>query len=449
MKNLPIFSCAVKNNSLKEKIMARSDAIVKIRAREVLNFRGNPTVEAEVFLGDGNYGKAAVPAGISTGGSEAIQLLDGDLNRFNGKGVLKAVENVRKVIAPALKGMKATRQKEIDEKLIGLDGTSDKSRLGANAILGVSLAAAYAAAARRQVPLFRYLGGRGPFRLPVPVYDMLAGGAHAQSTVDFQEYLVIPSGVATFHDAIQAGFKIYQALREVLQAKGHRIMQVGGPLTPSLKTNLEGVEVLAGAIEKAGYKLGKEVFIGIDAAASELYENGKYILKGEGRTLTSEEMADLWEKWVSAYPIVSIEDALAEEDWEGWQEVTKRIGNRVQLVGDDLFTTNPARIRKGIGLKAANAVLIKPNQIGTLTETLEAVRTAKKAGWAAMLSSRSGETEDTTISDLSVLDGTGQIKTGPPNLQYIVKFNRLLRIAEELGNRAKYAGQEAIKTSRK
>jgi enolase len=359
------------------------------------------------------------------------------------------VENVRRVIAPALKGMQATRQKEIDEKLIGLDGTPDKSGLGANAILGVSLATAYAAAAGREVSLFRYLGGKGPFRLPVPVYDMLAGGAHAQSTVDLQEYLVIPSGVPTFHDAIQAGFKIYQALRDVLQAKGHRIMQVGGPLTPSLETNLEGVEVLAGAIEKAGYKLGKEVFIGIDAAASELYENGKYVLKGEGRTLTPDEMADLWEKWVSAYPIVSIEDALAEEDWEGWQEVTKRIGKKVQLVGDDLFTTNPARIRKGIGLKAANAVLIKPNQIGTLTETLEAVRMAKKAGWAAMLSSRSGETEDTTISDLSVLDGAGQIKTGPPNLQYIVKFNRLLRIAEELGSRAKYAGQGAIKGLKK
>ncbi len=429
--------------------MARSDAIVKIRAREVLNFRGNPTVEAEVFLADGSYGKAAVPAGISTGSSEAIQLLDGDPNRFNGKGALRAVENVRKVIAPALKGLKATRQKEIDEKLIGLDGTPEKSRLGANAILGVSLATAYAAAASRKVPLFRYLGGKGPFRLPVPVYDMLAGGSHAQSTVDLQEYLVMPSGLPTFHDAIQAGFKIYQALREVLQAKGHRITQVGGPLTPSLKTNLEGVEAIAEAIEQAGYRLGKEVFIGIDAATSELYEDGKYVLKGEGRTLTSQEMVDLWEDWVSAYPIVSIEDALAEEDWEGWQAVTKRIGNKVQLVGDDLFTTNPARIRKGIELKAANAVLIKPNQIGTLTETLEAVRMAKKAGWAAMLSSRSGETEDTTICDLAVLDGAGQIKTGPPNLQYVVKFNRLLRIAEELGSRAKYAGQGVIKAGRK
>jgi enolase len=439
----------VKTNSMREKIMARPDAIVKIRAREVLNFRGNPAVEAEVFLADGSYGKAAVPAGISTGSSEAVQVLDGDSERFNGKGVLRAVENVRKVIAPALKGMQATRQKEIDEKLIGLDGTPGKSRLGANAILGVSLAAAYAAAASRKLPLFRYLGGKGPFRLPVPVYDMLAGGAHAQSTVDFQEYLVIPSGVPTFHEAIQAGFKIYQALRELLQAKGHRITQVGGPLIASLKSNREGVEVVAEAIEKAGYKLGREVFLGMDAATSELYADGKYVLKGEGRTLTSDEMTDLWEEWVSAYPIVSIEDALAEEDWQGWQEVTKRIGKKVQLVGDDLFTTNPARIRKGIERKAANAVLIKPNQIGTLTETLEAIRLAKKAGFGAMLSSRSGETEDTTICDLAVLDGAWQIKTGPPNLQYAVKFNRLLRIAEELGSRAKYAGHGVIKTYKK
>jgi enolase len=429
--------------------MAGSDAIVKIRAREVLNFRGKPTVEAEVFLADGSYGKAAVPAGISTGSSEAIQVLDGDPRRFNGQGVLKAVENVRRAIAPALKGMRATRQKQIDEKLMKLDGTPNKSRLGANAILGVSLAAAYAAAASRKAPLFRYLGGKGPFRLPVPVYDMLAGGSHAQSTVDLQEYLVIPSGVPTFQDAIQAGSLIYQALRDVLQAKGHRITQVGGPLVASLKSNREGVEAVAQAIEKAGYKLGKEVFLGIDAAASELYEDGKYLFKGEGRTLTSQEMVDLWAEWVAAYPIVSIEDPLAEEDWAGWQAVTERIGNKVQLVGDDLFTTNPARIRKGIELKAANAVLIKPNQIGTLTETLEAMQLARKAGFGAMISSRSGETEDTTISDLAVLDGAGQIKTGPPNLQYVVKFNRLLRIAEDLGSRGKYAGPGAIKTSRK
>jgi enolase len=429
--------------------MASSDSIERIWAREVLNFRGNPTVEAEVFLADGSYGKAAVPAGISTGSSEAIQVLDGDPQRFAGKGALQAVETVRQVIAPALKGMRASRQREIDEKLISLDGTPDKGKLGANAILGVSLAAAHAAAASQKVSLFRLLGGDGPFRLPVPVYDMLAGGAHAQSTVDFQEYLVIPSGVPTFQEAVHAGFKIYQALREVLKGRGYVITQPGGPLAPSLRSNREGVEVVVAAIDKAGYRLGKEVFIGMDAAASELYEDGKYKLKGEGRSLTSKEMVELWAEWVEAYPIVSIEDALAEEDWEGWQAVTERIGKKVQLVGDDLFTTNPARIRKGIELKAANAVLVKPNQIGTLTETLEAISLAREAGYGAMISSRSGETEDTTICDLAVLDGAGQLKTGPPNLQYIVKFNRLLRIAEELGSKAEYAGHGAIKAASK
>ena len=294
--------------------MASSDSIERIWAREVLNFRGNPTVEAEVFLADGSYGKAAVPAGISTGSSEAIQVLDGDPQRFAGKGALQAVETVRQVIAPALKGMRASRQREIDEKLISLDGTPDKGKLGANAILGVSLAAAHAAAASQKVSLFRLLGGDGPFRLPVPVYDMLAGGAHAQNTVDFQEYLVIPSGVPTFQEAVHAGFKIYQALREVLKGRGYVITQPGGPLAPSLRSNREGVEVVVAAIDKAGYRLGKEVFIGMDAAASELYEDGKYKLKGEGRSLTSEEMVELWAEWVEAYPIVSIEDALAEED---------------------------------------------------------------------------------------------------------------------------------------
>jgi enolase len=425
--------------------MGTSSKIEKIWAREVLNFRGNPTVETEVFLTDGSYGRAAVPAGISTGSSEAVQLLDGDPKRFGGKGVLKAVEKVRKVIGPALKGMKADEQEKIDETLLRLDGTPNKSRLGANAVLGVSLATAHAAANSQKTFLFRYLGGDGPFRLPVPVYDMLAGGAHAQSTVDFQEYLVMPLGVPTFQEAIQAGSRIYQALREILNDKGHRITQTGGPLSPSLRSNREGVEVVAEAIEKGGYKLGKEVFIGMDAATSELYEEGRYVLKGEGRVLSSQEMVELWAEWVGAYPIISIEDGLAEEDWDGWQALTKRIGDRVQLVGDDFFTTNPARIRKGIELKAANAVLIKPNQIGTLTETLEAIRMAREAGYGAMISSRSGETEDTTISDLAVLDGAGQIKTGPPNLQYIVKYNRLLRIAEDLGKKGTYTGKRAFK----
>ncbi len=419
--------------------MASGDLIERIWAREILNFRGNPTVEAEVILGDGSFGKAAVPAGISTGTHEVVQLWDGDPNRFAGKGVLQAVKNVIQVIAPALKGMKATRQKEVDEKLQDLDGTPNKSRLGANAILSVSLAAAYAAAASRKIPLYRYLGGNGPFRLPVPVIDMLAGGSHAQSSVDFQEYLAIPAGLATFQEAVQACSAIYRALREILQEKGHSIPEASGPYTPSLRSNEEGVEVTAAAIEKAGYRLGKECFIGIDAATSEIYDAGRYNLTGEGRKLTSQEMVDLWAGWVKDYPIVSIEDGLAEEDWQGWQALTRRIGDRVQLVGDDLFTTNPARLRKGIELKAANAVLIKPNQIGTLSETLEALRIAREAGWGAMLSSRSGETEDTTISDLAVLQGAGQIKMGPPCQKNIVKFNRLLRIAEELGEQGEYA----------
>ncbi len=425
--------------------MASSDTIEKIWAREVLNFRGNPTVEAEVILSDGSYGRAAVPAGISTGTTEAIQILDGDPRRFEGKGVLKAVENVSQVIAPALKGAKATQQKEVDNKLLNLDGTPNKSKLGANAILAVSLATAYAAAASLKVPLYRYLGGEGPFRLPVPVIDMLAGGSHAESSVDFQEYLVIPSGLSSFQEALEAGAKVYRALREVLQKKGYSVLEAGGPYTPSLSSNREGVEVIAAAIERAGYMPGKECFIGIDAATSELYEDGKYSLTGEGRNLSSEEVVDLWAEWVAAYPIVSIEDGLAEEDWEGWQALTRRIGGRVQLVGDDFFTTAPERIRKGISLKAANAVLIKPNQIGTLTETLEAIRMAREAGWGAMLSSRSGETEDTTIADLAVLEGAGQIKLGPPCRQSIVKYNRLLRIADELEEKGEYAGLRVFK----
>jgi enolase len=425
--------------------MASSDTIEKIWAREVLNFLGNPTVEAEVILSDGSYGKAAVPAGISTGSTEAIQMLDGDPRRFGGKGVLKAVENVRRVIARALKGTKATRQKEVDEKLLNLDGTPNKSNLGSNAILAVSLATAYAAAASLKVPLYRYLGGEGPFRLPVPVMDMLAGGSHAESPVDFQEYLVIPGGLGSFQEALEAGVRVYRALREVLQKKGYSVLEGGGPYTPSLRSNREGVEVITAAIENAGYKLGKECSIGIDAATSELYEEGKYALTGEGRKLASREMTDLWAEWVTAYPIVSIEDGLAEEDWEGWQALTGRIGDRVQLVGDDLFTTNPDRIRKGISLKAANAVLIKPNQIGTVTETLEAIRMARESGWGAMLSSRSGETEDPAIADLAVLEGAGQIKLGPPCRQSIVKYNRLLRIADELGEKGEYAGFRVLK----
>lgn len=423
--------------------MASTDQIERVWAREVLNFRGDPTVEAEILLSDGSRGRAGVPAGISAGSHEARQLLDEDPKRFGGKGVLKAVENVRTVIGPALKGMRACLREAIDENLLNLDGTPNKMKLGANAILAVSLAAAHAAAASLKVPLYRYLGGEGPFRMPIPTFDMLAGGSHARGSVDFQEFLVIPVGLSTFQEALRAGAGVYQALREILQSQGHSVRAASGPFSPPLGSNNEAVEVIAAAIENAGYKLGEECFIGIDAATSELYRDGEYVLSREGRSLTSQEMAELWAEWVDAYPIVSIEDGMAEDDWEGWRALTKRIGNKVQLVGDDLFTTNPERIRRGIELEAANAVLIKPNQIGTLSQTLEAIQTAREAGWATMLSSRSGETEDTTIADLAVLDGAGQIKMGPPCLQAIVKYNRLLRIAEELGDTAEYAGRKA------
>ena len=424
--------------------MSNSDLISHVRAREILNFLGNPTVEAEVSLSDGSCGRAAVPAGISVGSSEVGQLLDGDQKRFAGKGVLKAVRNVQEVIGPALKGMSASRQEMIDRKLLELDGTSNKSRLGGNAILAVSLATAHAAAANKKLPLYRYLGGEGPFALPVPAFDMLEGGAHAQNSVDFQEYLVIPAGVSSFREALEAGVAIFHALLDLLQKKGGSI-QPTGPLAAPLKSNQEGVEAIASAIEKAGYRLGKQCFIGIDAATSELYKDGKYFLRCEKRELTSSEMDNLWSEWIDTYPIISIEDPMSEEDWNGWQAITKHIGERVQLVGDDLFTTNPEIVKKGIALGVANAVLIKPNQIGTLSETLETIRIASEAGWAAMLSTRSGETEDATITDLSVLSGCGQIKTGPPRAKSVVKHNRLLRIEEELGDEAKYKGVQAFR----
>ena len=425
--------------------MPGPDAIKSVWAREVLNFRGDPTVEAEVVLADASRGRGAVAAGISAGINEVGQLLDGDPGRYAGKGVLKAVENVRGAIAAAIKGMNASDQEAVDGRLLELDGTPNKARLGANAILAVSLATARAAAASRGVPLFRHLGGDGPFRMPVPVFDLLCGGAHApDSTVDFQEYLLIPAGVGSFQEALHAGASTYRELVELLRAKGYAARPASGPVAPSCKSNEEAMELLVAAIEKAGFRVGEECFVGMDAATSELRSDGGYALSRGAREVTASEMADLWEDWLDAYPIVSIEDGMAEEDWDGWRLLTERLGDRVQLVGDDLFTTNPARVRKGIKLGAANAVLIKPNQIGTLTETLETMRTAQEAGWVAMLSSRSGESEDTTIADLSVLDSAGQIKMGPPCIQGIVKYNRLLRIAEELGDAAGYAGREAF-----
>jgi len=427
--------------------MTSLDTIERVWAREILDSRGNPTVEAVVYLSDGSSGWAAVPSGASTGTHEAVELRDDDAKRFGGKGVLKAVQHVREVIAPALSGMWASHQEEVDKRLLELDGTSNKGKLGANALLAVSLAAAHAAAASQNVPLYRYLGGEGRFRLPVPMLNILNGGRHAQDSTDLQEFMVVPAGLPSYHEALQAGAEVYQALKKLLQQQGHSA-NVGdeGGFAPSLASNKDAVEVIVAAIESAGYKPGEDCFIALDPAASEFYQDGKYVLTRDGLSLTSQEMVEFYAKWVDDYPIVSIEDGMAEDDWEGWQALAERLGSRVQLVGDDLYTTNPERIKRGIELGASNAVLIKPNQIGTLSETLEAVRTTQGAGWATVMSHRSGETEDTTIADLAVAWDTGQIKTGAPcRSERVAKYNRLLRIEEELGSRGEYAGRQAYR----
>ncbi|OGO00003.1 MAG: phosphopyruvate hydratase [Chloroflexi bacterium RBG_13_51_52] len=420
--------------------------IKTVKAREILDSRGNPTLEVEVELKDGTLGAAAVPSGASTGKYEAVELRDGDKSRFNGKGVLKAVNNVNKTIAKAIAGMSITDQSAIDNALIKLDGTPDKSNLGANAILGTSLAVAHAAAAFKGVPLYIYLGGDGAYALPVPMMNILNGGRHAENSTDLQEFMVMPVGAKSFSQALQIGAEVYHALKKVLKDKGLNT-NVGdeGGFAPSLPSNKDAVEAIMAAIETAGYKPGKQCYIALDPAASEFYENGKYVLAKEGRTLTSAEMVDYYVKLCADYPIISIEDGMAEDDWEGWQLLTQKLSNKIQLVGDDLYVTNVSRIAKGIELKASNAVLIKLNQIGTLTETLDAVRIAKKAGWTAIVSHRSGETEDTTIADLAVGLNTGQIKTGAPaRSERTAKYNRLLRIEEELGNAADYAGMNAF-----
>lgn len=421
--------------------------IETVKAREILDSRGNPTVEVEVFLSDGAWGRAAVPSGASTGAYEALELRDGDKSRYNGKGVLKAVKNVQEAIASQILGLYALDQRSIDGLLIRLDGTPSKSRLGANAILGVSLAVAKAAAASLGMPLYRYIGGVNACVLPVPLMNILNGGKHASDSTDLQEFMIVPAGASSFSEALRWGAEIYHSLKKVLASRGYNT-NVGdeGGFAPSLKSNEEAVELLLEAIEKAGYKPGEEVFLALDAAASELYEDGNYVLKKEGRTLSTEEMVDFYAAWVEKYPIISIEDGLAEDDWDGWQLLTQRLGDKVQLVGDDLFVTNVERLRKGIELKAANAILIKLNQIGTLTETLEAVKLAREAGWGAIISHRSGETEDVTIAHLAVATGTGQIKTGAPcRSERVAKYNELLRIEEELGNSARYAGLDAFK----
>ena len=426
-------------------------AIDLIEARQILDSRGNPTVEVDVVLADGSVGRAAVPSGASTGAHEAVELRDGDKSRFGGKGVLKAVENVREVIAPELLGFDAADQPGLDAALIALDGTPNKGKLGANAILGVSLAAAHAVAASYDMPLYRYLGGVGARVLPVPMFNILNGGKHAQDSTDFQEFMVFPVGVASFTDALRAGSEIFQALRKILSDMGQVTGQGDeGGFAPSLKSNEAAIEVVTKSIEKAGYRPGDEVCIALDPAITELAEAAadgsyRYNLAKEGRVLDSGQLIDLWADWAARFPIVSLEDGMAEDDWAGWTALTKRLGSKVQLVGDDLFVTNTERIARGIREDAANAVLIKLNQIGTLTETLDAIRMASHAGWASVVSHRSGETEDTTIADLVVAMGTGQIKTGAPSRsERVAKYNRLLRIEEELGDAALYLGRKAL-----
>ena len=417
-----------------------------VRAREVLDSRGNPTVEVDVYLEDGSRGRAAVPSGASTGAHEAVELRDGDTARYGGKGVLTAVANVHSAIAPAVAGMSALEQRSLDERLASLDGTPNKRNLGANAILGVSLAAAHAAAASMGLPLYRRLCADSPNLLPVPMFNILNGGKHAQDSTDFQEFMVIPVGVGSFRDAFRAGSEIYQALKEVLIGRGHNT-NVGdeGGFAPSLPSNKDAVESVLAAIESAGYRPGVDCFIGLDVAATELYQEGMYVLPREGVSLDSAQMVDYYARWVDSYPIISIEDGMSEDDWDGWGILMERLGERAQLVGDDLYTTNTNRMLRGVQERASNSILIKLNQIGTLTETLDAIEMAGAAGWSAVISHRSGETEDTTIADLAVATGAGQIKAGAPaRSERVCKYNRLLRIEEELGDNARYAGRDAL-----
>jgi enolase len=420
--------------------------IKTVKAREILDSRGNPTIEVEAELKSGAKGIAAVPSGASTGQHEAVELRDGDPKRYNGKGVLKAVANVNGPIATAITGLSALDQEKIDRTLIKLDGTAGKSKLGANAILGASLAAAHAAAVYKGTPLYRYLNDTDTYTLPVPMMNILNGGKHAANSTDLQEFMVMPVGAASFSRAIQTGAEVYHALKKVLKDRklDTNVGDEGG-FAPSLPSNKDAVEAILAAIEAAGYKPGKDCYIALDPASSEFYQDGKYVLAREDRTLNPAEMVEFYVKWVDKYPIISIEDGMAEDDWEGWQLLTQKLGDKVQLVGDDLYVTNVRRLKKGIDLKASNSILIKLNQIGTLTETLEAIRMAREAGWTAIVSHRSGETEDTTIADLCAGMGTGQIKTGAPcRSERTAKYNRLMRIEGELGEKAEYAGMGAF-----
>ncbi len=431
--------------------------IAWVDAREILDSRGNPTIEVDVVTEDGSLGRAAVPSGASTGVHEAVELRDGDKARYGGKGVLTAVANVTERIGPSILGFDAADQAGIDDVLLELDGTPNKAELGANAILGVSLACAHASASSHEMPLYRWLGGVGARILPVPMFNILNGGKHAQDSTDFQEFMVMPVGLPSFPEALRAGAEVFAALRRLLHDEGYATGQGDeGGFAPSLVSNQAAIELILKAIEKAGYQPGDEVAIALDPAISELVEEGsgqdgkptRYMLAKEGRTLDSGEIVDLWADWVARYPIVSLEDGMAEDDWAGWTMLNERLGSRIQLVGDDLLVTNVSRIERGIRERVANSVLIKLNQIGTLTETIDAIELARRAGWSAVVSHRSGETEDTTISDFVVAMGTGQIKTGAPSRsERVAKYNRLLRIADELGEDARYLGRAALSSA--
>ncbi len=418
--------------------------IVDVYAREILDSRGNPTIEVEVHLESGAYGIACVPSGASTGEREALELRDGDKKRYLGKGVLKAVKNVNEIIAEKIleDGIDSLDQVYLDNLMIALDGTPNKSKLGANAILGVSMAAAKASANELDIPLYRYLGGVFAKTLPTPMMNILNGGAHADNNVDIQEFMIVPSGATSFSEGLRMGAEIFHNLKSVLKSKGYST-SVGdeGGFAPNLRSNIEALDVIMDAIKKAGYKVGKDVFIALDVAASELYEGGKYQLRGENKTLKSEELIDFYVKIVEEYPVISIEDGMAENDWAGWKKLTKKLSSKIQIVGDDVFVTNPKIFKKGIDEGVANAILIKLNQIGTVTETLETIEMAKRAGYGIIISHRSGETEDTTLADLAVAVNAGQIKTGSLcRTDRVAKYNRLLRIQDELGPQAEYAG---------
>ena len=431
--------------------MSEFTGIMDIHAREIIDSRGNPTIEVETFLENGAVGRAAVPSGASTGAFEAVELRDGDKKRYLGKGVLKAVENVNNFIAPELEGYDAIDQRTIDKLMIDLDGTENKAKFGANAILGVSLSVAKAAAFALELPLYKYIGGVNAHTLPVPMMNILNGGKHADNTVDLQEFMVMPAGAPDFSEALRMCAEVFHTLKSVLKKDGlNTAVGDEGGFAPNLKTNEDAIKYILRAIEQAGYEAGKDIFIALDPAATELFKDNKYHLEGEGKILSIPEMVDYYASLVDKYPIISIEDGMAEEDWDGWKMITDKIGSKVQLVGDDLFVTNTKRLEKGIKMGVTNSILIKVNQIGTLTETLEAIEMAKKANYTAVVSHRSGETEDTTICDVVVGTNAGQIKTGAPSrTDRVAKYNQLLRIEEELDEEAEYPGLKAFYNIRK